>query len=144
MTALTVTTNGHGTAVAARTAAHAACDVILDIEAIRLDVHLGCQAAERARPQAVEIKLTIRFATLPAACWTDELADTVCYAELATLAREHCAGREFRLIERLAFELHALVCARLPAGARLVLTVAKLAPPVAELERGVRFTIGER
>ena len=127
-----------------RLATITSCDVVLDIEAIRLQVRLGCMPEERAVPQAVEVKLTIRFATLPAACWTDELADTVCYAELAQLAREHCAGREFRLIERLALELHGLVRARLPKGARLALTVAKLAPPVPELERGVRFTIDER
>jgi dihydroneopterin aldolase len=124
--------------------ADADCEVTLDVEAIRLSVHLGCEADERAVPQAVEVKIAIRFAALPAACWTDALDDTVCYAELANLAREHCAAHEFRLIERLALELHGLVRARLPRGARLSLTVTKLAPPVAEIERGVRFTIAER
>ena len=118
--------------------------VALEVPAIRLDVHLGCTAEERAVPQPVEIELRIRFADLPAACWTDELADTVCYAELAALAREHCAGREFRLIERLALELAGLIRARLPEGARLSLTVVKLAPPVREIVRGVRFTIEDR
>ena len=135
--------NGRSLAVSGRLVADADCAVALDIEAIRLNVRLGCQPAERAVPQAVEVKLTIHFAALPAACWTDELDGTVCYAELAALAREHCAARKFRLIERLALELHGLVRARLPRGARLALTVTKLAPPVAELERGVRFTIAE-
>ena len=89
--------------------------VTLEVPAIRLEVRLGCEAAERALPQAVDIELRIRFADLPAACWTDELADTVCYAELAALLREHCAQREFRLIERLALELSGVVRA-LPAG----------------------------
>jgi dihydroneopterin aldolase len=138
-------TNGNGSlAVSRGIGADVSCEVVLDIEAIRLNVRLGCEPAERAVPQPVEIKLAIRFAALPAACWTDELGDTVCYAELATLAREHCARREFRLIERLALELHGLVRDRLPSGARLGLTVTKLAPPIAELERGVRFTIAER
>ena len=139
--------NGSGASAAAvRTAraGEATHEVTLDVAAIRLQVRLGCEAPERAEPQAVEVELAIRFAALPAACWTDELADTVCYAELAALARDHCAGREFRLIERLAFELHALVRARLPEGARLTLSVLKVAPPVAELERGVRFTIDDR
>lgn len=135
--------NGRSLAVPGRLVADADCEVVLDIEAIRLNVRLGCEPEERALPQAVEVKLAIRFATLPAACWTDELDDTVCYAALAALAREYCAAREFRLIERLALELHGLVRARLPKGARLALTVTKLAPPVAELERGVRFTIAE-
>lgn len=118
--------------------------VTLEVPAIRLEVRLGCEAAERAVPQAVEIELRIRFADLPAACWTDELADTVCYAELAALLREHCAHREFRLVERLALELSGVVRARLPDGARLTLSAVKLAPPVPELVRGVRFTIDDR
>jgi dihydroneopterin aldolase len=139
-------TNGNGGNLAAlpRVAANAPRAVRLDVEAIRLLVHLGCEAAERAVAQPVEVKLAVHFATLPAACWTDDLDDTVCYAELATLAREHCAGREFRLIERLALELHGLMRARLPRDARLDLTVTKVAPPVAEIERGVRFTIAEQ
>ncbi len=119
-------------------------EVTLDVPAIRLDVRLGCEAPERAVPQGVEVALRIRFADLPAACWTDELADTVCYAELAALLREHCAPREFKLVERLALELAGVVRARLPEGARLTLTVVKLAPPVPELVRGVRFTIDDR
>jgi dihydroneopterin aldolase len=139
-------TNGNGgnLAIAPRVVADATCEVTLDVEAIRLSVHLGCEPGERRVAQEVEVKVGIRFAAVPAACWTDDLADTVCYAELAALAREHCAGREFRLIERLALELHDLFRSRLPRGARLSLTVDKLAPPVAELARGVRFTIAER
>ena len=116
----------------------------LEIPAIRLDVRLGCEAAERARPQAVDLGLVIDFALAPEACRTDQLADTVCYAELAALARAHCAEREFRLIERLAAELRDLVRDHLPHDAGLALTVTKLAPPVPGLAGGVRFTIDDR
>lgn len=135
-----------GTSVAARTRAvdETPREVTLDVPAIRLEVHLGCEAPERAVPQGVEVALRIRFADLPAACWTDELADTVCYAELATLLREHCASREFKLVERLALELAGVVRAKLPESARLTLSVVKLAPPVPELVRGVSFTIDDR
>ncbi len=139
-------TSGNGKTAVIRELPTAAspAGIELEVEAIRLHVRLGCQAAERAAAQAVDVNVVIRCAALPAACWTDELEDSVCYAELATLLREHCAPREFRLVERLALELHGLVRSRLPKGARLALTVTKLAPPVAELERGVRFTIDER
>ena len=136
--------NGASEAVRVRTPQATPRAVTLEVPAIRLQVRLGCEAAERAVPQAVEIELRVRFADLPAACWTDELADTVCYAELASLLRAHCAGREFRLVERLALELSGLMRACLPDGARLTLTVVKLAPPVPELVRGVRFTIDDR
>lgn len=136
------TRQGAGGALRAEPAA-APREVRLDVEAIRLKVRLGCLPAERALAQDVEVRITIRFAELPPACWTDALHDTVCYAELAALAREHVRGREFRLIERLALELYGLVRERLPRGARLELGVTKLAPPVPELERGVRFTIAD-
>ena len=139
--------NGNGTSVESEQHAAeeaAAREVRLDVEAIRLRVRLGCLPPERAVPQDVEVKVVIRFAELPAACWSDRLEDTVCYAELATLAREHCSRHEFNLVERLALELYGLIHERLPRGARLELTVTKLSPPVPELERGVRFTIADR
>lgn len=116
----------------------------LEVPAIGLAVHLGCEAEERAVAQAVDLSLVIEFATPPEACASDTLADTVCYAELAAAAREHCAPREFRLIEHLAAELREIVRARLPHDAGLVLTVTKLAPPVPGLTGGVRFTIDDR
>lgn len=116
----------------------------LEVPAIRLEVHLGCEAPERATPQAVDLGLVIEFATQPEGCASDRLADTVCYAALAQLARAHCRTREFRLVERLAAELRDLVRTRLPHDARLALTVTKLAPPVAGLVGGVRFTIDDR
>ncbi len=61
----------------------------LEIPAIRLDVRLGCEAPERATPQAVDLALVIEFPTAPHACATDRLADTVCYAGLAELTRAH-------------------------------------------------------
>ena len=130
------TARSGGAALAVRTT--------LEVPAIRLDVRLGCEAPERAVPQAVDLALVIDFATAPAACTSDELADTVCYAELAGLAGAYCAAREFRLVERLAFKLRDVVRTRLPHDARLALTVTKVAPPVPGLSGGVRFTIDDR
>lgn len=116
----------------------------LEIPAIRLAVRLGCEAAERAAPQAVDLALGIDFAAPPDACATDELAGTVCYASLAEHVRAFCAAREFRLVERLAAELREVVRTHLPRDARLALTVTKVAPPVPGLAGGVRFTLDER
>ena len=121
-----------------------ALQATLEIDAVELWVRLGCAAPERAAPQEVRLGLTIRFAETPAGCCSDRLEDTVCYAELAEAAREHCAAREFRLIEHLAHELYALIRTRLPEAARLALTVTKVRPPVAELRGGVSFRLEER
>src|SRR5262245_18102619 len=77
----------------------------LEIHAARLHVRLGRGAPERAQPQDVDLDVSVRFAALPAACESDELGDTVCYAKLIEQARELCAGREFRTVEHLAYAI---------------------------------------
>lgn len=116
---------------------------VLSLEGIRLDVRLGVGPEERAWPQAVELCLAIRFASLPEACRTDRIEDTVCYARLVEVARDLCDGREFRLIERLAAELHARLRAELPEGAGLWIEVTKLAPPLEGVQGGARFALGD-
>ncbi len=116
---------------------------VLEFRGARLEVQLGCTDSERARPQAVDLDLAIRFAELPSACTSDKLADTVCYAELIEVARSLCAGREFHLVERLAHELFGRLRVLVPPGADLWLRVTKLHPPVDGLAGGVAFSLGE-
>lgn len=116
---------------------------VLEFRGARLDVRLGCSVAERAVPQAVDLDLAVRFAELPRACESDELADTVCYAELIDAARDACAGREFKLVERLAHELFTRLRPLIPAGASLWLRATKLRPPVEGLAGGVAFSLGD-
>lgn len=116
---------------------------VLEFRGARLDVRLGCSDAERARPQAVDLDVAVRFAELPRACESDDLSHTVCYADLIDAARAACAGREFKLVERLAHELHARLRPLVPAGAALWLRVTKLHPPVEGLAGGVSFALGD-
>ncbi len=115
----------------------------LRMHRLELDVHLGCEADERARPQKVELDASLHFATPPGACRSDRLDETVCYAELAIVARELVARREFRLVEHLGQELLAAFRRRIRSEVRLDLTVRKVAPPVEGLLGGVSFTIEE-
>lgn len=123
--------------------ARSAARTTLRIHRLELDVRLGCGADERAVPQKVELEATLRFAATPRACRTDELADTVCYAELAEIARERANAREYRLVEHLGHELYAAFRDRLPDDTRLELVVRKVAPPVPGLLGGVSFAIEE-
>ena len=116
---------------------------VLEFRRARLAVRLGCFDEERAAPQPVDLDVAIAFATPPAACASDRLDDTVCYADLIELARQEVAGREFRLVEHLAHELFARLRPLVPADARLWLRVIKLAPPVEGLAGGVSFSLGE-
>ena len=117
--------------------------VSLGFTDLRLRVQLGCGDEERATPQPVALDVRIGFATVPAACRTDRLEDTLCYAELCEAAEKHCAGREFNTLERLAQELADVLSRHLPPGSRLGLRVTKLRPPVRNLCGGVQVTLGE-
>jgi dihydroneopterin aldolase len=116
---------------------------LLEFKGARLEVRLGCGAEERARPQAVDLDVAVRFAELPPACESDKLSDTVCYADLIAAARAHVAGREFHLVEKLAYELAAVMRPLVPAGSELWLRVTKLRPPVDGLSGGVSFSLGD-
>lgn len=116
---------------------------VLEFRGARLDVRLGCSAEERATPQPVDLDLALRFCGLPAACSTDRLEDTVCYAELIEAARKICAGREFNLVERLAHELFTHLRPLVPEDAELWLRATKLRPPVDALHGGVAFSLGD-
>ena len=116
---------------------------LLEFRGARLAVRLGCGADERALPQPVDLDLAIRFAELPAACESDKLEDTVCYADLIAVARATVAPREFYLVEHLAHELLAAIRPLVPPGAELWLRVTKLRPPVADLAGGVAFSLGD-
>ena len=116
---------------------------LLEFRGARLSVHLGCGADERARPQPVDLDVSVRFAEPPAACESDKLEDTICYADLIEAARARVARREFKLVERLAHELFLALRPLVPADAELALRVTKLQPPVDALAGGVSFALGD-
>ena len=116
---------------------------LLEFRGARLSVHLGCGAEERALPQPVDLDVSVRFAELPAACESDKLEDTICYADLIEAARARVAGREFKLVERLAHELLGALRPLVPPGAELWLRVTKRQPPVDGLAGGVSFALGD-
>jgi len=114
---------------------------VLEFRDARLRVHLGCGAAERAQPQDVDLGVTIHFAEPPAACLSDRLEDTVCYAELIEAARREGLGSTFRTLERLPHVLAAWLRKYTPSDAAVRICVAKVSPPVTGLLRGVRFSL---
>jgi len=114
---------------------------ILELDRARLSARLGTTAEERAEPQSVDLCVKIRFARAPAACQTDDLADTVCYASLVESAKRLFAEREFRLLEYMGQQLVELFRKQLPAGAEVEVAVTKVSSPVDELHGGVRFRL---
>ena len=117
---------------------------LLEFRGARLSVHLGCGADERATAAARRPRRRrCASRSCRAACESDKLEDTLCYADLIEAARARVAGREFKLVERLAHELYGALRPLVPPGAELWLRVTKLHPPVAELAGGVSFALGD-
>lgn len=115
----------------------------LEIRTLHLDVHLGCTAEERSRPQDVDLDITVDFDQPPIGARSDRLEDTLCYAQVAAHLREVVAGREFNLVEHLGQCLFDEVRKLLPAGARLRLAAHKVNPPVDAIRGGVRFVLAD-
>jgi dihydroneopterin aldolase len=120
----------------------------LVVEKFETLVHLGCEAAERRLPQKVHFNCKITFKNLPKAVETDELKDSICYADLCAEFKKTSESKHFKLIEHLAH------CALLKVESLLVtnketsqpiseieITVHKLNPPVDDLRGGTFFSI---
>src|SRR5688572_13252186 len=102
----------------------------LRLDRLRLGVRIGCEAWERAEPQAVEVSVVVRFAQPPVACHTDHLTDTVCAAALAERVRAVAETGSFGLLEHLAERVRVALAELCPAGAGLELQVTKCEPPI--------------
>lgn len=114
----------------------------LKIDALVVAVHLGCTAQEREVPQEVRIHVELRFDELPRAASTDELRDSVCYAEISTAIRSYCESREFQMIEKLGFDVYRIV--KEIAGSNAVAVgIHKVRPPVESLAGGTFFRCGD-
>lgn len=114
----------------------------LEVRDLRYVLSLGCTAEERARPQEIGITVEIRFAEAPGGVSTDELRDTLCFSELNDALTRHFAGREYRLIERIAGEVYQ-ISRELSRGASVAVRVHKLKPPVENLVGGAVYACGD-
>jgi FolB domain-containing protein len=88
-------------------------------------VFLGWGQEERALQQQVIVDLYIRFAEPPAACMTDNLTDTFCYATLNQTLKNHIERKEFRLLEHLAYDIYHHVKHLLPLETKIKVGVTK-------------------
>lgn len=104
------------------------------ITALRVNAIIGCLPAERERRQCVTIDVEMGI-DLAKAARSDELADTINYAEIEERIQSLASGSSFRLIEalagaigRLLLEYGAVRCAKVkirkPGAARYARSVA--------------------
>jgi dihydroneopterin aldolase len=109
------------------------------ISGLELCVFLGWPEAERIDEQVVLLDIEITLPTPPEACATDELNDTVCYADIITEIHNRIGTRVFKLIEHLCYEIYQLIKPSLPIDAKLSIHLTKH-PKIQGLTGGVCFS----
>ena len=122
----------------------------LAINTLRLSVHLGVSAEERAQPQPVETDIHFHFEKLPDCSTDDEAADFICYDEVCQAVVDYVDGTEFRMLEYLTMQLHRVVrdhlAAKLGKDAEKIslwVRARKCTPPVPYLLGGAEFTYSD-
>jgi dihydroneopterin aldolase len=119
----------------------------LRIDGLKLAVRLGCSVEERLLPQEVIVTVELRFRESPKGVLTDALADTVCYAEISDSVRKLCESVEYKLVEKMAYDVyrdvHRMVLKITGSGVEVGVSIHKVRPPVENLRGGVFFRCGD-
>jgi dihydroneopterin aldolase len=118
----------------------------LQVNELELSVHLGCSPEEQESLQKIRISFEFRFASLPQACFTDEVKDTICYGSVSDSIRDFCSHSRFKTIEKLAMECFGILqkAAQTVGNDELPgfrIRVHKVHPPVECLLNGAFFEI---
>lgn len=111
---------------------------VLSLQTV-LWLSLGCQPSEREHLQPVQISLKFEFTTPPEACLTDDLAHTVCYANVIEILNMNISKNEYKLIEHLSYSIWHVIKAEIAFDGVLEIKVHKLRPPIQGLDKGVIF-----
>lgn len=111
------------------------------IENLVVNCIIGIFSHERATPQ--RLVLSINLATDFSACATsDDVKDTVNYAQLANELAELAVTRQFQLVETLVAEACQLILAGYPTVSRVTVTARKPDIMPGDTLVGARLTLG--
>lgn len=114
----------------------------MKLQGIELQIHLGWSEQERQKRQTISLQLDLYFPEPPAACETDNLADTLCYDHLINNLKNHIENRPFKLIEHLAKEIYKFT--KKSTNSEIVIKVHVTKKPLIEaLTQGVMFSYGD-
>ncbi|WP_202070034.1 dihydroneopterin aldolase [Rickettsia tillamookensis] len=107
-------------------------------------VHLGCSTQEKHHAQPVKINIKLLLSTPPPATITDNINDTVCYAEIVRLVQKLSQENHFNLIEYLAAQIYDIIYQNFIESKLekifLNVTVTKLKSSVSGVHGGVSFS----
>lgn len=114
----------------------------LQIHGLELPVLLGWSEIERIDAQIILLDIKIKFLTPPAACQTDELADTICYDGLIEKIKQYLKKRTYRLVEYLAKDIFTLIKTNIASLESLTICITKH-PKISGLNGNICFTYQE-
>ena len=114
----------------------------ITLNKLKLTVHLGWPDAEQVHEQIILVDVIIHFHTLPAACQSDQLAETYCYDQLIHHIKEVATAKVYRLIEHLGYEIYQAIKRMVTTSAHIQVNLLKH-PAIPDLTGGVTFSIGD-
>lgn len=112
---------------------------IIHLSGLEVFAHHGVFAKEREQGQLFVVDLDVEFDAGPAAA-SDDVADTVNYAELAQAVHDEVAGDPVNLLETLAVRVLRRVFS-FPAAQHATVTIHKPEAPMPVSLAGVSVTI---
>lgn len=115
----------------------------LTLHRIELTVFLGWPASERKTAQTVLLDIDFHFPAFLKACETDELTDTICYADLIPQLQTYINAQSYKLLEHLTYDVYQWLHKKIMREAKLQIRITKF-PPVATLSGGVSFEYGDK
>lgn len=116
----------------------------LRIDELKFSVRLGCTSHEREIPQEVRLSIEFRFEIFPLGAISDSIDDTICYAKVSGILKEHLESKEFNLIERIGVESFGLLREFTKQyQVQIGIQVHKVQPPIPDLMNGAHFLCGD-
>lgn len=117
---------------------------ILKLKDLSLQVRLGCLADERANRQEVRVSVDFRFLSAPEGITTDDLNDTICYAQVSEALKTVLESGEYALIEKMAFDAYRVTKEITKnKNAEILVTIHKVRPPVDNMLGGTFYQCGD-
>lgn len=101
----------------------------LEFPLLEYQVLLGCLEKEWEHPQKVQIGVRLQFPQPPQAVESDQLCDTVCYAEISAKLAVVCQSKPFHLIEHLAGCCLQAIVEDISSQIEVEVEVRKIHPP---------------
>jgi dihydroneopterin aldolase len=113
------------------------------LQALCVNVHLGCSDSERVVAQEVRFDLQLSFHKPPPACDSDQLSETICYGELSEIIKKTAKYKAFNTVEHLSMQVYKAVRNKIPKDVIVFLRTHKTKPPIDDLLGGAVFEFQE-